>query len=109
MIFVIKIIKRFIPFIIPSLLMALVFISSNQQIFFVDDNLDSDAGSVKIKTLGGHSNFTVFHLDFYIPDQNTIAPLLIANNSILPLTVPSINDNIFINIRQHAPPTNFGA
>ena len=95
---------RFIPFIVPLLLMTLFFISSNQQFFFVDDNSDFDAGSMKIKTPTGPAHLNGFHLGFSTPDQKSNSPTMAASGNILPLAKLSANGNNFADIRQHAPP-----
>ena len=98
-------IRQFSPFLIPSLLATLVFISSNQQFFAVaDDDSDSDAGISQIEIPAKHINPCNFAIASPIPEQNGNTPVLAVAENIPVLSSLPIRANIFFSIKEHSPP-----
>jgi hypothetical protein len=96
------------PFLIPSLLAVLVFISSNQQFFFVADDIDSDAGNAKIKTQVKNLNYDGPIVALCIPNQDRSAPILAVIGNVPVSARASTRGNIPRNIKEHSPPIDIG-
>lgn len=102
-----KIIKQLFLFLIPTLIVAFVFISSNQQNILATDDSDSNTVTLKIDTPDRNSNHGNFQLNFCVapPGIGCYAPILaVIGNTLVFATLLSCSNNL-CNVRNHSPPT----
>lgn len=98
--------KQLFLFLIPTLIVALVFVALSQQSLFVTDDSDYNSAAINADTPAKHLNHSnAFPVNFYILLEYGNLPALFAVGSIFVFFALSRQRKKLCDIKNHSPPS----
>lgn len=100
-----KKVKQLFLFLIPTLIVAVVFVVVSEENFYLSDATDSDALIAKVENPDKFLNYSF--LPIIVLNANNYTPILVALGVVFAFTFKPVNSDIFLSIKNRSPPFIF--